>query len=474
MTTGHNPLFPSTTFMFAAWALVYSASATNDNIVDGSSNICVRNTIIGHAIIDAVNLSWPGLEPVKSAAVAGDLGSACEALAAYYKHSNRSAWLRLPLTPTPSERRAGGDVDDLVDHDIFRLSGVRQVAKIPRNADGGLNWLDKGPKHDPEFMNCLNRHESFTLLLRAWNATGNPIYVQYFSDLVQDWVGHLPCRKGVSRSRWNATGGSEACATGTMESPWRVLEAGIRTAGPWPPAFFGIQQADAFTTSARVMMILGFSEHNAVLNGPGRSAHTPNWAIGQWAGLVESCVALPELNNCSTLLETAFGELKYWLDKQVYPDGVETEEAFGYDLWTARSFFDTIELLHKANHAPPPASYVSKVERMFDYGVYANDQVGHMPITHAYTHACNHSYIHPCLLSLLHTLTLAFIHTLILTFTHAPSSHSTSLSLIVPLPHTPSSHSTSQYPSYHSSGRAVFPLETETWTWGNKGGINQR
>ena len=46
------------------------------------------------------------------------------------------------------------------------------------------------------------------------------------------------------------------------------------------------------------MMVLGFSEHNAVLNGPGRTAKTPNWAITQWAALIQSCVALPELKNC--------------------------------------------------------------------------------------------------------------------------------------------------------------------------------
>ena len=183
-------------------------------------------------------------------------------------------------------------------------------------------------------MNCLNRHESFLHLRSAWNATGNPAYATYFSALVEDWVVHLPCRKGVSRSGWDAPGGAEPCATGTMESPWRVLECGIRTAGTWPQPFFGFQQVAEFTTSARVLMILGFSEHNAVLNGPGRSAHTPNWAIGQWAGLIESCVALPELKNCSGLVDTAFAELEYWLDLEVYPDGIETEEAFGYDLWT--------------------------------------------------------------------------------------------------------------------------------------------
>ena len=142
-------------------------------------------------------------------------------------------------------------------------------------------------------MNCLNRHESFLHLRLAWNATGNPVYSAYFSALAEDWVGHLPCRKGVSRSGWDAPGGPEPCATGTMESPWRVLECGIRTASTWPLPFFSFQQAVEFTTSARVMMILGFSEHNAVLAGPGRSAHTPNWAIGQCASLV--CL----LPNCS-------------------------------------------------------------------------------------------------------------------------------------------------------------------------------
>eukprot|EP00040_Diaphanoeca_grandis_P024171 m.132586 g.132586 ORF g.132586 m.132586 type:complete len:852 (-) comp29619_c0_seq1:45-2600(-) len=342
-------------------------------------NICAQNASIGQAVISAVNLSWPGMEAVKSAATANDLGAACEALATYYKNGKTSEWLRLPVIPVPSARRAGGDADDLVDHDIFHLSGVGQVAKIPRNADGGIDWLDKGPKNDPEFMNCLNRHDSFTHLLLAWNSTGNPIYSTYFSALVEDWTGHLPCRKGVSRTGWDAPGGAEPCATGTMESPWRVLESGIRPAGPWPPAFFGMQQAPEFTTSARVMMVLGFSEHNAVLNGPGRSATTPNWAIGQWAGLVESCVALPELKNCSGLVETAFMELEFWLDQQVYPDGVETEEAFGYDMWTAASFFDTIALLQQAHHSPPPQSYLSKVEQMYNYGTYANDQMGYSP-----------------------------------------------------------------------------------------------
>ena len=128
------------------------------------------------------------------------------------------------------------------------------------------------------------------------------------------------------------------------------------------------------------MMVLGFSEHNAVLNGPGRLARTPNWAIGQWAGLIESCITLPELKNCSVLVQTAFAELESLMNQQVYPDGVETEEAFGYDMWTAKSFFDSIELLEKAGAASVvPPSYTARVEAMFNYGVYACDQHQYSP-----------------------------------------------------------------------------------------------
>ena len=148
--------------VFALTAVIRSAGSAT-----ATANICGTNASIGQAVIGALNLSWPGLAGVASAAGRGDLQVACEALAAYYRNSSSGAWVRLRQPPAPSDRRAGGNADDLVDRDIFHLSGVGQVARVPRNADGGFDWLDEGPKDDPEFMNCLNRHQSFTDLLSA-------------------------------------------------------------------------------------------------------------------------------------------------------------------------------------------------------------------------------------------------------------------------------------------------------------------
>ena len=241
-------------------------------------------------------------------------------------------------------------------------------------------------------MNCLNRHNSFTELLSAWRATGNKVYTRYFNALMIDWVTHLPCREGVSRYWWNATGGNGSCAgaeghngsahippAGPAESPWRVLECGIRTSGNWPQAFFGFQNSKHFSDDARVLALLGFSEHNAAIVGPGQNAHTPNWAMTQWKGLITSVIALPELKNSSALLRFALDELESWQTLQVYPDGVETEEAFGYDMGTASDFFGALELVQQSHHAAPPKSFASKVEAMYNYGAYANDQQGYSP-----------------------------------------------------------------------------------------------
>jgi hypothetical protein len=94
-------------------------------------------------------------------------------------------------------------------------------------------------------MNCLNRHDAWTELMGAWQATGNPIYPAFFDALVQDWTLHLPCRANVSHAGWNSSGSYAApCATGTTEIPLaRFGRLGIRMQGPWPAVCYGFQMA---------------------------------------------------------------------------------------------------------------------------------------------------------------------------------------------------------------------------------------
>ena len=141
---------------------------------------------------------------------------------------------------------------------------------------------------------CLNRHDAFTTTLAAWRATGNPIYSSYFDALLIDWVLHLPCPDAKSAGAacvplglngtacsWDSPPGAQACKTGTMESPWRSLEMGIRMGGPWPVAFFGFQGSAEFSVTARVLAVLAVAEHFAALMvDGGHPGHgTPNWCV---------------------------------------------------------------------------------------------------------------------------------------------------------------------------------------------------
>ena len=123
---------------------------------ESTENICARNITIGKSILGAMNLSYPGLEAVSSAASHRNYNLACEALVEYYKTSNSSSKLRRKIV-TPGTKRIGGAIDAMVEHDIYALAGVDTTAKVPRLPDGGLDWTYKGPNNDPEFMNCLNR-----------------------------------------------------------------------------------------------------------------------------------------------------------------------------------------------------------------------------------------------------------------------------------------------------------------------------
>ena len=321
-----------------------------------AANICATNATIYSNVLAVLNLTHPSLAPVAAAAARGDAGGACEALATYYATASSASWLRLPAPPPPSTRLAGGTVDPMVLHDIFYLSGVDATAKVPRNADGGLDWLDRGPRDDYEFMNSLNRHDAFTQTLAAYYETGNEIYSAYFDALVSDWVLHNPCPGALGAASipacspqnvsgapctWAAALGAQRCVAnpaGFVESPWRSLEMGIRMLGAWPASFFGFQGARNFSVTGRVLMALAVGEHLAALAVDKCASGFANWYMTQWQGLVTATVAFPELAHADELRALALAKLEEQLTLNVYADGVETEQSSGYHMATANDF----------------------------------------------------------------------------------------------------------------------------------------
>jgi len=369
------------------------------------TNICGANATLAAHVLSVLNLTQPALATVTAAAARGDMDAACEALAAYYASSATAAWWRRPA-PAPSSRLVGGVTDEMVFNDTFYLAGVGLSSRIPRNADGGLDWTYRGPRFDYEFLNCLNRHDSFGQTLTAWLATGNPVYPAFFDALVLDWSSHNPCPgaalpagveecvpqnvSGAPTCSWRAPG-ELRCVTGFVESPWRSLEMGIRMVAAWPQAFFGFQRAPEFSTSSRVLMLLAVGEHFAALAVDKMNSGMANWAVTQLQGLVTATVAFPELARADELREYALVGLEAQLVLSVYPDGVETEQSSGYDMVTAQEFWGAIEMLELAGAPPPPSNFSDRLELMFDYSALSADPLGCLP-RNGDSDVCNGGY----------------------------------------------------------------------------------
>jgi hypothetical protein len=279
---------------------------------------------------------------------------------------------------------------------------------VPRNADGGLDWLFRGPRDDKEFENVMNRLQPFTSALDAWSATGHPEYAEWLSLTLIDWALHNPCPgAGLDRAvaqcfpvgdggepvcAWGPASlpGAQRCVTSYAESPWRLLEQGVRMQQPWPAVFFGLQGAANFSTSARALSVLVAGEHLASLLAAG-SAGVSNWAITQNYGLLAAALAFPELSGAAAAKDAALAALLSLLTSGVYPDGVETEQASGYDMDTAADFFAALQLLETAGEAAPPPAFRAAVERMFTYGAYVGDAQGCLP-RNGDSDVCGHGY----------------------------------------------------------------------------------
>jgi hypothetical protein len=197
----------------------------------------------------------------------GNQTAACNAVAQYYADASTASWLR-KAAPRPGTSRAGGGVDAVLLNDTYDFYG--EVGRVPRNADGGLDWLFTGPVNDDEFCYALNRHGVWLSFNQAWFQTGNAEYVAAFDKRVADWTTHnLP---GPTRNTEKNT-------------TWRTIEAGIRAGGSWPTSFFAFQNTDTFRASTRCAMIAGFAEHGRYLHAFGDAGNS-NWRSMQ-------CVPVP-------------------------------------------------------------------------------------------------------------------------------------------------------------------------------------
>lgn len=342
----------------AASAATVAAAGDAGYVQDG----CPASKLTTQLFLDGVNFSFPGLHAAKKALdkdrVSGDYTSTCNAVSAYYAASTRVSWLRQPA-PLEGSSVVGGQTDDVRLSDTYNFYG--EVGKVPRNADGGLDWNFTGPVNDVEFMYALNRHGAWRSFNDAWETTGNSAYASAFDKRVADWTAHnLPAP--------HTHGGGQ----------WRTLEAGIRSAGSWPDSFFGFQHAAEFKSSTRCAMVAALAEHGRYLHAFGDAGNS-NWRSMQYNGLGTTALTMPELNHAAAWYAHAEGKILEDMQNGVYPDGVEDEETSHYHGVALKNFDGFYQMTQEVGMVSDPRM-ATIISRMFNYVAYTLDSTGISPL----------------------------------------------------------------------------------------------
>ncbi len=322
-------------------------------------------------MFSALDLSHPGLEKVQHHLQSNDTVRAAEALLGYYRQSDVADWLL--------EQSAENDTEQMyvaarqLLNDTVTFHGV--TARVPHDTDGGWQWDFQGPGQDAEFGYSMNGHKYMVSLLHAWQTSENEDFVKKFDQLIRDWIIHNPLPPESdsiylvlsSPLDWRDIG----------EVIWRDLEAGQRMGVTWPLAFYGFQQSDAFTPAARLLMLSSIAEQAEYLKKYHKKGH--NWTTMEMNGLALAGLTFPEFAHAADWTTYAMNVMEKEINRQVYPDGVQTEIS-SKTQWVALWRFESIANNFRDAGRSVKPEYLQRIEEMYNFLAYAMRPDAHQPL----------------------------------------------------------------------------------------------
>jgi len=319
--------------------------------IEGVCRSCPERVV---KLFQCLDLGRRELGAVKAAVDGKDWPAACRALLAYYREGKTAGWLRRPVAKpgTATDPTAEAILNDTIT--CYRLT-----AKVPRRPGGGLDWAYNGPNGDREWGWGLNRHSHLSALLSAYRKTGNLAYVRCIDRHVRDWVTSNPYpAKRSSTPQWRG-----------LETFFRVVR--------WAEVFFELQEVDALSPAARVLILSSIPDHADYL----RRFHAGggNWITMEMYGLATAAVVWPEFKDAGSWLDYTWKRMLPEMNRQVYPDGAQKELTSSYHHVTLRSFERFADVLAHSGRDTPSA-FKQGLERMYNYMACTIRPDGHGPL----------------------------------------------------------------------------------------------
>ena len=303
-----------------------------------------------------LDLDRPGLEKVRAAVASQDMKAATHEFAEYLRHRERplwfSDWRNEPKRADDPSKVDTTGADKVLAHELWSCSHYNKY-------EGEIDWtLD--PINYKEWPWQLNRHQDWVILDRAYRYTGNEKYAREFVFQLMDWL-----RKCPVPTDWD----------GNWSHTWRTIEAGIRAGQTWMDIYHNFLISPSFTDEAVVAMVKSFAEHAKHLK---KYPTSGNWLTMEMNGLMHVGVMFPEFKESPEWRRFASQKLYEEADRQVYPDGAQIELSTGYHHVSLGNLMGAWQIAH-LNGVDMPSDYVAKMERMYDYDLYASMPGGTLP-----------------------------------------------------------------------------------------------
>lgn len=286
----------------------------------------------------------------------------------FWVYSRKATGSRIILVLDSDVPKAFKEADEICEHKFsYAFAGAeRATIQFGEKIDWKANPT-KGEARTHLWNEALNRHFHFNTLSEAYWQSGDE---KYAKELVAQWLDWIEQNPVPLLSSGNDVGLYGCYA-------WQTLTTGIRLENTWPNALYRCLGSPAFTPEVITTILKSICEQARHLV---RWSTSGNWLTEESLGLFTAGMLFPEFKEAKEWRRIALERLYKQLDEEVYPDGMEYELAAGYNNWVVSNFAKILDYAEMNNlKQEVPKDYKAKLEKMFNYLLYASMPDGAIP-----------------------------------------------------------------------------------------------
>lgn len=259
-------------------------------------------------LLALLDLARPELAAVRLAHERGDEAAALRELVLHFRRDHRT---RMPHAEQTRDPRPAGDAARRGELSLIGIQHTYSDAEI----DWRFNPTAGTAAFSKEWIWSLNRHDWWSALARAYEATGDDRYAEVWARQLRTWTSQHPT----------------PAVPLEQEGAWRGLEAGLRLARVWPAAFFALAPSPAVRDEDVLLYLKTSVEHARMLAG--HPYNPGNHYLLAMCGLLTQGVTMPEFTDAAFWRARALAGLGHSFERNTLSEGAWSELAPAYHQW---------------------------------------------------------------------------------------------------------------------------------------------